>query len=143
MKIYTILICLFVLLLSACNSSQADEILDFKVRNWNFELDDSLSERNTYFLVTKNEKDSSVVSIGERDNKLIVVSTLVEGGENVGVQYIHGTNKIDYIKVRPSFDRIENDESFLKIFKNNKGNWVLVEYSDRSEKKILRQAELK
>lgn len=127
--------------MTGCGNLRSQPI---QVEEWAISTDEDLKDLGVTFVRLNNSEDSSQVSVLSSHRKVSAIGVFTERGENVGIQYRKDQpNKIQYIKVTPSFNQVSNDERFLKLLKNEKNNWVLVEYADASEKKILRKAELK
>lgn len=132
---------LILMCISSCGF--ANDNNTFKIKNWEIKENTELSDLGINAIHIDNPNDQSNIVIVEKNGKTSAVSSLIGGNNRIGIQYEDNSSEIKYIKVSPWYKSGVLDSSYVKLFKNKKGNWVLIEYADRSEKKILRQAELK
>lgn len=116
---------------------------DYKVAHWNVDENKELNDLGVFIVNLENTKDSSVTSVSETNGKLSAISVFTKQGESAGIQFKKNSNIIDYIRFSPWFSSGSYERSYLKLYRDSEGNWILTEYADASEKKVLRSVELK
>ncbi len=106
----------------------------FKIKNWAIKENKELNDLGINVVYIDNSSDQSKIMISDKNGSTSAISS-TSLDNRIGIQYEDNSSEIKYIKISPWDKSGVFDPSYIKLFKNNKGNWMLVEYADRSEKK--------
>ncbi|MCH7337926.1 hypothetical protein [Acinetobacter sp. NIPH 2699] len=131
---------LVLIFISGC--SFADDSNAFEVKSWEIKENKELNDLGINVMYIDNSSDHSKIMISDKNGSTSAISS-TRVDNRIGIQYEDNSSEIKYIKISPWNKSGIFDSSYIKLFRNENDNWVLVEYADRSEKKVLRKAELK